>query len=359
MPLIKSHEPIHVTCLNILVYGVQGLGKTSLACTSKKSLLLDFDGGAHRSHFRKDTWLFDSWDPELNKKEKFWEHLEPFDTIIIDTVDSMLSKFLAYLEKCDRSLMKNKLRGFGALQTEFNSFFRRISELKKDLVMICHVKEEKRGEDIILRPEIMGSSYKLVMQKADFVGYLSMIGGKKVLDFNSSDYAIGKNSAYLKPLEIPTFVLGGENHFMADVIDVMKSEINKGTHEFQLSLQADEIALKLSQCMNIKEINDCLIEGKDFKGIMKRQIWNAAVSKAKDLNAEFDEELKLFTKKITIEPKAEKSGEPLKTKTVESEKKPLEEKIAAVSTDEWLDEYSKDMTEPSLEGNEDECPWKE
>jgi hypothetical protein len=59
--ITRASEPITIQTVIILVYGQPGIGKTSLASTSESPLLLDFDRGAHRSGFRRDTVQVERW----------------------------------------------------------------------------------------------------------------------------------------------------------------------------------------------------------------------------------------------------------------------------------------------------------
>ncbi len=59
--IVKSDEPLVVETVNILIYGEPGAGKTSLVNTAESPLTLDFDKGVHRSDFRKDVLVIESW----------------------------------------------------------------------------------------------------------------------------------------------------------------------------------------------------------------------------------------------------------------------------------------------------------
>ena len=59
--IVKAGEPIQVTTAVALILGVPGIGKTTLANSAEKPLLLDFDRGSHRGMNRPDTVLIDSW----------------------------------------------------------------------------------------------------------------------------------------------------------------------------------------------------------------------------------------------------------------------------------------------------------
>ena len=85
MPLkiVSAAEPLPVETLVVTVYAEPGVGKTTLAFTAKKPLLLDFDKGARRAANRKDSVQIDAWADVAGLDA---ETLSPYSTIVVDTV---------------------------------------------------------------------------------------------------------------------------------------------------------------------------------------------------------------------------------------------------------------------------------
>ena len=81
LKITRASDPIVITRLNICVYGPPGIGKTSLAFTASRPLLLDFDQGAHRAAGRKDTVQVHQWGDVAGIAAG---DLSEFDTIIVD-----------------------------------------------------------------------------------------------------------------------------------------------------------------------------------------------------------------------------------------------------------------------------------
>src|SRR5690606_9551046 len=82
LKITRATDPIRVERLNVCLYGQPGAGKTSLAFTASRPLLLDFDQGAHRAAGRKDTVQVHHWGDVAGIAAG---DLSEFDTIIVDT----------------------------------------------------------------------------------------------------------------------------------------------------------------------------------------------------------------------------------------------------------------------------------
>lgn len=229
MPLniTSGDTPIQVERANVLIYGAPGHGKTSLAFTAHEPLMLDFDNGSHRSGFRRDTVIVKDWSEVANLSA---DDLKPYSTIILDTVGRALDMLTVMLQDENPKLKTRHgsltLQGYGELKGAFQSWIRRLQVLGKDVVMVAHDKEDKRGDDTVLRADIQGGSYAEIFKLADAVGYLSVDAqGYRKLDFNPSEYHSGKNPAGLDIVEVPN--LNQDLDFLGDLIDKIKDGIGQ------------------------------------------------------------------------------------------------------------------------------------
>ena len=57
----------------------------------------------------------------------------------------------------------------------------------KSIIFTAHEKEEKVNDQIIKRPDIVGSSGKDIVKDLDFMGYMSINGGRRTIDLNPND----------------------------------------------------------------------------------------------------------------------------------------------------------------------------
>lgn len=239
LKILKSTDPIAVEQVVILLFGQPGIGKTSTGYTAEDPLLLDFDGGAHRSGFRKDTVRVENW-AEVAKLSP--EDLEPYKTIVVDTGGRALDKLTEHIIRTDPKKGTRSgtlsIQGFGDLKVAFSTWASHLRELGKDLVLLAHDLEDKKGDTHIVRPDFQGGSKHEVVKVADAVGYMYQDGENRILDFNPSDSWIGKNCCGVGPFKIPDFKKNPK--FLANVIAKMKGKLNERTAEQAAAAQAVE-----------------------------------------------------------------------------------------------------------------------
>lgn len=202
MSLIKKPSELDVqTTVKALIYGQPGVRKTTFALSAPSPLLLDFDGGVHRVDpiHQTETVQVKSWADVMAVITQ--EDLSPFKTLVIDTAGKMLDFMSAYLIANDPKLGKKDgsltLPGYGARKAMFVNFLKQIAAMGKHLIFVAHEREEKEGEQKIIRPEIGGSSAGDLIKELDLVGYMFSIGNKKVIGFEPTEKYYGKNTCKL------------------------------------------------------------------------------------------------------------------------------------------------------------------
>jgi hypothetical protein len=225
--IIRATDAIKVATLKVLLYGQPGLGKTSLAFTCNAPLCLDFDKGAYRSKQRKDALDIGTWS-DVVELMKSPAALAPYQTIIIDTVgrclDEITRHILAESPKLGNRNGNLSLQGYGELKSIFQSWMRQLTLLGKDVVMICHDKEEKDGDRVFKRPDVVGGSLSEVLKVSDLIGYLSMKNNKAILDFTPTDDYVAKDAARLKSFALPNF--DKHPNFGAQMLTKAKEEMS-------------------------------------------------------------------------------------------------------------------------------------
>lgn len=229
--ITKSTDPIEVKQLVVCVYGTPGLGKTSLAFTADKPLLLDFDRGAYRSGFRKDTVQPASWDDVSGITA---DDLAPYNTLVLDTagraLDMLAASIIAGNPKMGRGGALT-LQGFGELKARFTAYLKLVRSFGKDIILIAHSDEKMQGDELIERLDAQGASKNEVYKSADLMGRLSVKGGKRFLSFDPTDAAFGKNPAAFPVLPVPAFAT--DPQFMAGIIGKTKTALNTLSAEQQ------------------------------------------------------------------------------------------------------------------------------
>jgi hypothetical protein len=221
MRIIQPTEAIPVAHPKVLIVGPTGIGKSSLA-SSFDSLLLDFDGGAHRAVNRRAVAAIESWgDVELGA-------LQPYAGVAIDTVERCLGMMsVALIAENPRNGSNGSLTplGWGRLKRRFRAMLDAVEGYGLDLLFVAHAKEFREGELTLVRADIPGGSYGEVLKVADFVGHLSMVNGRRILDFNPTDCFVGKN-----PGGWPAIVVPAPEHardFMTELFDQARQALGR------------------------------------------------------------------------------------------------------------------------------------
>jgi phage nucleotide-binding protein len=210
MTLIKKpHELEPRQRLKVLIYGQPKIGKTTLALSAPKPLLLDFDGGVNRvkPEHRVDTVQISSWDDVIAVLK---EDLSPYETIVIDTVGQMMEFMAAYLISNDSRLARGTgdltLAGYGARNMMFKHFINSVSTLNKHVIFVAHEVEDKsgKGDLTIKRPDISGKSGGSLMRLLCLIGYMQAHGSKRTISFNPSEDYYAGNTCDLDPvIQVP------------------------------------------------------------------------------------------------------------------------------------------------------------
>ena len=209
-----------------VIYGFPNSGKTTLSLTAANPLLLDFDGGLHRAGNKSGKAIVrvESWD---DVESMTADDLKPYETVIMDTVGTCLNYLCMDITKKNQKMGKGmnlNLQGYGELKHRFISFLSELRMYNKDVIMISHVKEEKKGDATVDRIIAPGASKDEIYQVADIMGKLLIEDGKRYIDFDPSAQAYGKN------VGLPVYELPGPSdasvQTMAKIIARSKILIN-------------------------------------------------------------------------------------------------------------------------------------
>lgn len=243
--ITKATDPIIVKQLTMVFYAPPGAGKTSLGFTAESPLLLDFDRGAYRSQFRGDTVQVESWDAVDTMTAS---DLAAYKTVVVDTagraLDALTSSLIANNPKLKGYGGALSLQGYGALKTSFIGWMKLLHSFGKDVVLLAHMDEQRSGDEIVERLDVQGGSKGEIYKCADAMARIQIIsGGRRVLNFNPSDTAYGKNPAQLPALSIPGYK--DEPRFLAGVIAEIKKMLNAAS-EAGLAEQARMTELRES-----------------------------------------------------------------------------------------------------------------
>lgn len=277
MTLIKRKTEIELPKTIVgCITGVCGIGKTTLALSAPKPLLLDTDNGIHRvqSEYRSDVVQVKSYQDILDVLE---EDLSDYETIVIDTLGELVNFMLKYFADKDKSLITRggtyNIKIWGFIKQEFQNLKMKLQLLNKHLIFVSHVKEDKDGETKVYRMDVAGSTPEAVTKILDFLGFCEMVGKARSISFTPSARFYAKNSIELDDvLEIPVLKLGETNDFLTR--EVINPTIEKRKQESQ----------------EIRKNDEQLQEGRDL--IKKAKEPNAVLTAFKEM------ELSVYNKKV-------------------------------------------------------------
>jgi AAA domain len=223
--ITKASDPINVNTLVVCLYGAPGVGKTSCGFSAADSLLLDADHGVHRSKNRGDSVHIEDWSDIASIAPS---DLVKYKTIVADTGGRLLDILSTDIIKTDPKNGRGgalTLQGYGVLKSRFAGWLNMIRSFGKDVVLLCHADEQRKGDELIERLDMQGSSKNEVYKSADVMGRIYLKGNKRMLNFSPTDTAFGKNPAQMDPIEIPDFAV--EPNFLGKVIADVKASLNK------------------------------------------------------------------------------------------------------------------------------------
>lgn len=229
LKILAANEQITITRIIMALYGPPGVGKSSLSFTSDKPILFDFDTGAHRAANRKDTVQVSAW---ADVASVTVDDLSAYNTVIIDTVGRALDMLAVDIMRREPKLGRAgalSQQGWGRLKAEFLGWLRTIRDSGKDIILIAHGSEKISGEETIERLDISGGTKDEVYKVADAMGRIAIREGKRMLDFDPTESAFGKNPAQLPRTAIPAPAIDGQ--FLTKIIQQTKDSLNTMSEE--------------------------------------------------------------------------------------------------------------------------------
>lgn len=302
MKIIKGTDAITVEHPVFLIFAQPGWGKSTLGYSLTDPLLLDFDKGAHRAANRRDSLVIDSWADVVEMMQSA-DALDPYAGLTVDTVGRCLDVMTAHIAHTDPKKAPGgnlSLQGWGTLKANFRTWIAQLRTKGKDVLLLAHDKEDKDGDNRIIRPEIAGASYSEVMKVADFVGYGYIAGRRRILDFNPTDKWIGKNPAGWEPFEVPP--VNKAQSFMADLFERGRDALGALSEESAKAMQVvEDWRTKIANLMTADECNAAIPEIKQLPPMLAAQVSALLMARAGEAGIGFDKKGKRFTAPEPVE----------------------------------------------------------
>ena len=304
----KPQELVLQPKLKVLIYGQAGVGKSTLALSAPKPLMIDCDGGIHRVNYSHigDTVQVSSYDDVLNALN---ENLSAYESLIIDTGGKLLDYMAEYIIKRNSKMGKMNgmltLQGYGERKAEFSALCKRVSLLDKHLVFVAHRQTQQENDSYRYVPLFGGSNYDSLVTELDLVGYMEAIGKKRTITFDPTDRNDGKNTCNLPSIvELPKVVdengEGLPNTFLqTNVIKPYVDRLQKVRNDKEAYDKVIEsVKENLVLCTDPDSMNDLIIRIPELPhvGSSKTVTARLITQRAKELGCVFNKDLKVYEK---------------------------------------------------------------
>ena len=233
--------------LNIVLYGLPGVGKTTLALSAPNPVLVDTDEGIVRikPEHRKASTQPKTYE-ELLADLKTCEG--QFETVIIDTTGALIELMKEWAMRTEPSANKRNggfsQQGFGIIKTEY---LRLCAELRKKfhVISIFHATKDKNGEDVFYDLVCEGSAKTLVWQPADLGAYLHIMNGERYLGFTPTANYNAKSAYGISGLiKLPELGASDQNDFFTRLFARIKENINAESAELNSKKKSYDDAMK-------------------------------------------------------------------------------------------------------------------
>lgn len=198
MAIKQSYETAERTTFITLFYGQPDAGKSTLACSATRPVVIDFDGGYERVNIqhRQPYSHPATWDEAVaDTREAIATGCK---TLVIDTVGRMIESIETYIKTTTPAMVDKKggltLKGFGVRKQIFGDY---ISQLRNSGVNVIFIAQETESDEDgrkIRRPAVGSDKMATeLLQDIDVAGYLHIVNGKRCVEFGKVDYAWTKN----------------------------------------------------------------------------------------------------------------------------------------------------------------------
>lgn len=221
--------------LIMILSGLPGTGKTTLALSAPDVLLLDFDEGLSRvspAH-RKDASICVTFD---EVKADVAAAKGQYKTVVVDTGGALIDMLKQYVidHPDDYSGGAKKSggisqQGFGYVKQLFLDFS---ADLRKNfnVVYIFHEAKSKNGESIFYDLVCEGSAKTLVYQPADLAAHLFIMNNRRMLGFTPTEEYTAKSAYGIRGvIPIPELKDGDPNDFLTKLFEKVRENLKAET----------------------------------------------------------------------------------------------------------------------------------
>ena len=293
--------------LCMIIYGLPGVGKTTLAASAPKPIVIDCDRGMKRVNpeYRCDISNVSSYKDLLEDIKSLGNE---YETIIIDTGGSLIELMKEWAMDTEPTATKKNggfsITGYGFVKSEF---LRLSAELRKkyNTIFIFHAAKEKQEEEFFYDLIVEGAAKTLVWQPADLGAYFFIQNGKRYMGFTpTANYSAKSAYGISGIVEVPELSGGEPNVFLTKLFEKVRANIKSETEAIAPKHTAYESAMSCGRelvaainhaadvepCLEaISNIEHALSSEKEIKALVKERL--------KELGITYNKETKTYEDK--------------------------------------------------------------
>ena len=269
MPIVKPTEmDFSNKNLIMIISGMPGTGKTTLAQSAPGVLTVDTDEGMARVNpaHRKDASICKTYE-EVLADIKAAEG--QYQTIVIDTCGALIEYMKDWAMRTDPKASKKdggfSLQGYGVIKSEF---IRLSAELRKkfNVIFLFHENMTKNGDEgVFYELVVEGSTRTLVYQPADLAAHLFIQNGRRYLGFTPTEQYSAKSAYGIKGIiEVPELQEGDPNDFLTKLFQKVRDNLAKEAQELSPKQSVYEEAIK-----EAREICDAVFQPEEVELALK------------------------------------------------------------------------------------------
>lgn len=309
MPIVKPTE-MNFSNKNIImiISGLPGTGKTTLALSAPDVLLIDTDEGMARVNpaHRKDASICKTYEEVLADIKSAEGQ---YKTIVIDTCGALIEYMKDWAMRTDPKASKKdggfSLQGYGIIKSEF---IRLSAELRKkfNVIFLFHESMTKVDENVFYELVVEGSARTLVYQPADLAAHLFIQNGKRYLGFTPTEQYSAKSAYGIKGLiEVPELKEGEENNFLTKLFAKVRSNLAAESAALSPEKEKYDVAISIAKKMvdsvnspeqvqevydGLKRLDHALTSEKEATAMLK--------ARCKELDIVFDKTKKAYVYRV-------------------------------------------------------------
>ena len=293
----RSTDRILVEHPIFLIVGLPGVCKSSLSYSADKPVSLNFDSESAQARAinRGDSINILTVEDLVELEQNGHPLINEATTIIEDTVGSCIELIKAAVlqnPKCGTAGRPN-WTGWAAIQQRYKNLHYKFKTAGKNQLLIAHAKEREQDNVTFYRPQIDGGARDFVIQQADFVAFLHIVGKERILDFNPTESWHGKNPGQWPPLVVPPPEKA--RTFLSELMQKGREELGRISEASAAVAQVIETwKATIASYTKVEQFNSAIPEIKKLTQVQNVQVKKLMMDRAKELNITFDAEKVLF-----------------------------------------------------------------